>query len=162
MRSWTLFDKELLEREIEDVLDEAHSMLPLRRPVQVEWRNYPATAGRALLEDSRICLSHILLTTAERVRDTVLHEYAHLFVFERWGYGAKPHGPEWRDAVQLLGLEPEVTHAYSGRKARRKRRLICRCEKCSAIIRRSRPLMRRREYTHVGCGGRVVEDRRKR
>ena len=49
----------------------------------------------------------------EQLRDTVLHELAHLLVHMNYGHRqprCKPHGPEWQDMMEILGVEPEVCH----------------------------------------------------
>jgi predicted SprT family Zn-dependent metalloprotease len=143
------------ERVIEEAKREAAMALPLRREVRTVWKNYPVTAGRAFIQESVICLSRKLLTTRERVRDTWLHEYAHLYVFEKHGRQVPPHGREWRAAMLELGLTPKATHDYECERRRMPRPYACACERCGLILQRTRPLKRNREYHHIGCGGRI-------
>lgn len=133
--------------------------LPLARRVRVEWQPLPVTAGVAKWEGFRIVLSSRLLTTEQRVWDTVLHEYAHLAVFEQRGLKAKPHGAEWKDAMAILGQPPEVTHDYECARVRRRRRYVCVCNVCNEEIRRMRPLKAGCAYRHVGCGGLIRMER---
>lgn len=146
------FDRDVAAQEALTFGLERH---PLERQVAVEWRNYKVTAGRAYLDGYRICLSAHLLNTYERVRETFLHEFAHLVAFERWGRGIKPHGPEWRRVMGSLGLTPDATHSYECTIKRRARPFSFRCEACGEILTRTRPLKPRRIYRHVGCGGRI-------
>lgn len=136
-------------------LKEAKAVLPMNGTPTIAWRNYRVTAGKAFLRDNLICLSKPLLTTPVRVRDTVLHEYAHLYVHEQCGFSAKPHGKEWRSAMRLLGLEPEVTHKYDCHRREARAKHAYPCERCGEIIHRMRPLRWGQKYVHVGCGGRI-------
>ncbi|MGI8922891.1 MAG: SprT-like domain-containing protein [Fimbriimonadales bacterium] len=152
------FDKEQgvdMDACVHSALAEAAVICPLQREVDVRWRNYPVTAGRAYLRESAICLSANLLTTPERARETLLHEYAHLVVFERYGHKARPHGPEWRAAMRALGLAASATHSYDCVRRLRPKPYAVRCEACGVRLPRSRPLKRNRLYKHVGCGGRI-------
>ena len=38
--------------------------------------------------------------------EVLCHELAHLIVYQRHGRAAKPHGPEWRELVELAGYKP--------------------------------------------------------
>lgn len=143
------------------VLAYAMTVEALRRPPTLEWKRYPVTAGRAYPQESRICLSAPLLTTEERVRETLLHEYAHLVVYERYGAQVQPHGAEWEAIMQRLGVTPERTHRYPCLPTPKPRRtLIYRCQRCGEEIPRVRPLKRGRAYYHVKCGGSVRLNRR--
>lgn len=147
---------------VTDAIVFGQTFLPLRIPVIVEWTDYPVTAGRAFLGENRICLSRKLLTTAERVWETVLHEYAHLVVWEFHGKNVAAHGTEWKNAMRALGLEPRVTHNYECERRRREKPFAYKCKNCSFILWRTRPFKRGRSYTHVGCGGRFVAERKQR
>ncbi|MBA3725685.1 MAG: SprT-like domain-containing protein [Armatimonadetes bacterium] len=156
------FDKEPgvdIDACVHSTLAEAAAIFPLKREVVVRWRNYPVTAGRAYLRESAICLSANLLTTPERARETLLHEYAHLVVFERFGRKARPHGPEWRAAMQALGLAASVTHSYNCVRRPMPKPYAVRCEACGVRLPRSRPLKGGRLYKHIGCGGRIRMER---
>lgn len=150
---------EELDELAHKLLERARAILPVRRRVRIEWRNYPITAGRAYVDEGLICLSKPLLTTPRRVKDTVLHEYAHIYVYERWGDSARAHGPEWREAMRYLGLPPEVTHEYLIKRRRRPYAYVCR--KCGAKFRRVRPLRKTSHYWHRDCGGRIVAYRKR-
>ncbi|MCL6623788.1 MAG: SprT-like domain-containing protein [Fimbriimonadales bacterium] len=150
---------EELDAIAHQLLERARAILPVRRKVRIEWRNYPITAGRAYVDEGLICLSKPLLTTPRRVKDTVLHEYAHIYVYERWGDAARAHGPEWREAMRYLGLPPEVTHEYLIKRRRKPYAYVC--QKCGAKFHRSRALTETSWYRHQNCGGRIVAYRRK-
>lgn len=47
------------------------------------------------------------------VREVLVHELAHLAVYEKHGTTVYPHGPEWRDHVCALGLVPRVNFVLS-------------------------------------------------
>lgn len=145
----------------ERALRHAHAVFPLPKPPTVEWKRYPVTAGRAYPMENRICLSALLLTSEERVRETLLHEYAHLVVYHRFGRKPRPHGEEWKRVMTALGVSPERTHNYAPLPTSKPRRtLIYRCARCGEEIPRVRPLKRGRAYYHVKCGGSVRLNRR--
>lgn len=135
----------------------AMKKLPIEREVKIEWKNYSATAGRAYLEEFRICLSRKILITELRIRETTLHEYAHLWVYEKYGNKARPHGAEWKRAMKRLGLPPAVCHSYDIERREVEKSLVFYCSACGATIPRTRPLKRNRIYSHVGCGGRITK-----
>lgn len=141
----------------QDALAFASKKLPMLRDVRIEWKNYATTAGRAYLAEARICLSKKILITEPRIRETTLHEYAHLWVFEKYGNKARPHGAEWKRAMKKLGLPPIVCHSYEIARREIEKPLVFYCEVCGASIPRMRPLKRNRIYTHVGCGGRITK-----
>jgi SprT protein len=86
----------------------------------------------------------------------VLHEYAHLYVFENFGTRAKPHGPEWRDAMKVLGGEGRATHNYPVERKSMQPRIAYKCNVCGWVLERVRRFKRNRIYIHVGCGGRFI------
>lgn len=143
------------DHAVEYALELAMRLLPMPAPPSVEWRPYRTTAGRAYFDENTIRLSSILLTDGDRIHETVLHEYAHLWVHMRYGGRAKPHGTEWQHAMRVLGADPSVTHQYAVQRNRVPRRLVYACSTCGAKIRRVRPLKRNYIYVHTGCGGRI-------
>jgi SprT protein len=72
----------------------------------------------------------------ELLREIVLHEAAHVAVWERHGDGAKPHGPEWAALVDAVGYLPRldfrVTRTRRGSDGRRLPPLVYehRCDEC--------------------------------
>lgn len=136
-----------------EALEIARERVPSALVPAIEWTNYPTAAGRAYLQERKICLSRVVLKTHAHVYDTVLHEYAHLVVYARHGRKAKPHGPEWRQVMADLGIPPKVTHDYPVERRTVARRYSFRCNACGFILWRVRPFKRNRIYSHVGCGG---------
>lgn len=110
-------------------------------------------AGVAHYVNRRIVLSSLLLTDSERLRDTLIHEYAHLLAYERHGRAAANHGPAWQQAMADLGAKPEVRHPYAVE--RKPGKLVYACSKCGSEVRRHRHLKRGYIYTHRDCGGRL-------
>jgi predicted SprT family Zn-dependent metalloprotease len=137
----------------EDALRTAMAKLPCQGTPLLEWTHYPTTAGRAFMREFRIRLSSVVLRDHAQVYDTVLHEYAHLYVFERYGVHARPHGPEWKRAMKKLGLPARVTHNYPVERRTQEPKHYYRCNLCGFILSRVRPFKRNRIYSHVGCGG---------
>ena len=113
------------------------------------------TAGMAYYRINTIGLSKTVLTTPEAVRETLLHEYAHLLAVERHGVKAANHGPAWQQAMTDFGLAPIVRHNMPVRRNAKKVRVIYTCKRCGVEIVRSRRLAARRKYLHVRCGGQI-------
>ncbi len=66
----------------------------------------------------------------EGLEDTVPHEIAHYFVDSMYTGRPKPHGPEWREVMNLFGIEnPRATSDYdtSGLGVRKQKRMKYRC-----------------------------------
>lgn len=136
-----------------EALEIARRKVPCSQAPVIRWANYPTTAGRAFFREFEIRLSSTVLKTYDQVYDTVLHEYAHLVVFEQFGLKAKPHGNEWRRVMKALGLKPTVTHNYPVERQTRQRKYSYKCKLCGFILMRVRPFKRNRIYSHIGCGG---------
>jgi predicted SprT family Zn-dependent metalloprotease len=145
-----------LDLEARRLLAELCDRFPIERAPTLEWRDYRTTAGTAHYDRWAIALSRRLMTDSARLRDTLLHEYAHLLAFHRAGKAGRGHGPAWRRAMQDLGLSPDVAHRYECRRNRPRRRVIYACRTCGTEIVRLRLLPRRRQYIHAGCGGGIA------
>ena len=128
---------------------------PLGYKPQLRWSNLRVTAGLAHYDTNAISLSRIVLTDEERVRATLIHEYAHLLAVKRHGPKAAAHGREWQSAMRDLGEPPVVRHRYEVRRNAKRQRVTYRCVKCGAHLPRSRKLPKRRQFVHASCGGRL-------
>jgi SprT protein len=110
------------------------------------------TAGRAYYQFRCIRLNPILLLENESnfIHRTVAHECAHLIAFEMHGPIIRPHGPEWKDVMVMLGLDPKRCHNYDTSRARVRRQRFYRygCN-CRAIWKSGRTHFRiqRRELS---------------
>lgn len=144
---------EVLQSEAEQTLRECWRRFPLKAPVKLEWRNYRVTAGMAHYRLNLITLSPAVLTTAEAVRDTVIHEFAHLLAFMRYGVPGKGHGLPWQQAMLDLGAQPQVRHSYAVQRNTRRQQVEYRCLRCGVTFLRARRLPTRRVYVHANCGG---------
>lgn len=114
----------------------------LRNRISVEWnRRMRSCAGRAFWPKGVIQLNPKLVGISEtEVRQTVLHELAHLIAYERNpSRPIKSHGKEWRTACVDVGIPDEkATHelALPSRVLKRKWRYDC--PKCDKVIERVR------------------------
>ncbi len=140
---------ELAERE----LDRLCAAFPLGYRPAIEWRPFRTTAGMAYFRRKAIGLGAKLLTTPERLADTLVHEYAHLLAFTRHGGRGTGHGPLWRQAMVELGAAPHVRHTYEVARNATRQSVLYRCVRCGASIERRRRLPRNRVYVHAACGG---------
>lgn len=126
---------------------------PLSYVPIIKWKKLRVSAGLAYYRSGSIGLSTVILDTPERVRHTLLHEYAHLLAVERHGRKAANHGIHWKQAMHDLGLEPKVRHTYECVRNAPRQKVTYRCQRCGTCIERSRRLPRNRKYVHARCGG---------
>ena len=72
------------------------------------------TAGQAFINLNHIRLNGQLLNenVEHFIKQTVAHEYAHLFCYQTYGNAAKPHGSEWQVLMRRLGCDPNRCHSY--------------------------------------------------
>lgn len=95
---------------------------------------------------------------AHFLEHTVAHEVAHLLACWRHGAGALGHGPAWREAMALFGVEPSVCHTYDTSRsiAWRQRRWPYRCgcpwPQQLTTTRHNRVQLRRATYLCRTCG----------
>lgn len=137
----------------ERLLDEAMGRFPLSTRPKIVWKKLRVTAGQAFYRTGTIGLSSILLDAPDKLRTTLLHEYAHLLAYQRKGKAAANHGEAWRQAMRDLGLEPNVRHQYQCERNTPRQAVVYRCRRCGQEFARSRRLPRNRKYVHAGCGG---------
>ncbi len=107
----------------------------LSERVQVKWNSrLQTTAGRAHYNESRIELNPRLIAVADlaEIERTLKHELAHLVAYERCAKVQRrrlqPHGREWREACEELGISGEARcHelALPGRRMQRKFSYAC-------------------------------------
>jgi len=123
----------------------------LARAVSVSWNSRMRTAaGRAFAREWRIELNPRLQdlpgdSRDAELRNTFLHELAHLVAFARVGRKRiAPHGPEWRQACHDLGIPGEDRcHALDFEPRRLAKRFSYACPACGVVILRVRRLRRR-------------------
>lgn len=126
---------------------------PMGYTPTLTWRNLRVTAGLAMYQKQEIVLSRLVLTDAERLRITLIHEYAHLLAFKRLGRKGAGHGKAWREAMVELGLPPTVQHNYPVQRNAKRQSVVYRCVRCGSQLTRARILPKRRKYVHARCGG---------
>ncbi|MEQ1821742.1 MAG: SprT-like domain-containing protein [Fimbriimonadaceae bacterium] len=142
-----------MKESAEELLSQLMISFPLsRRPVLV-WKKMSSSAGKAYFHTWQISLSTVLIIDEERMKDTLVHEFAHLLAFERHGRRGAGHGQAWRQAMADLGAPATVRHTYEVVRRPVERKLIYKCTVCGTEIRRVQPLKRGYVYTHRGCGG---------
>ena len=134
-------------------LDRLLLLYPLGYRPALEWRAFRTTAGMAYFRRRAIGLGAAVLTTPERLVETLVHEYAHLLAHARHGAAGVGHGPAWRQAMTDLGAEPRVHHTYEVVRNVPGRRVVYRCVRCGVLIERRRRLPRKSTYVHARCGG---------
>ncbi len=139
----------------DEILDKLMSEFPLRSRPEIVWKPLRVTAGIAYYRVNRIGLSSLLLTTEERLRTTLIHEYAHLLAVQRHGPLAASHGACWKQAMHDLGATPERTHRYEVQRNNAQQQVTYQCKRCGAKIVRARRLSKKRKYVHANCGGRI-------
>jgi SprT protein len=137
----------------ENLLEKLCAAFPLGYSPTLDWRRLRVTAGVAYYKEGRIALSEILLDGEERLRVTLIHEYAHLLAFKRHGRRGVGHGEGWQRAMKDLGMEARVRHTYEVSRNKPRQQVVYRCSKCGQSFTRARRLPKRRKYVHANCGG---------
>lgn len=137
-------------------LNEAVQQFPLSYEPILEWRRYSVTAGMAHYMQGRITLSAVVLKDPEHIRETLLHEYAHLLAFDRHGRKGAGHGKHWKQAMVDLGLEPKVHHHYEVVRNQSRQVVVYQCKKCGESFSRKRRLTQSKRYFHRQCGGQIA------
>jgi SprT protein len=118
--------------------------------ISVRWNPRMRTAaGRAFYESLRIELNPSLLHLEgvdgeAEVDRTLKHELAHLVAFHRAaGRRIEPHGPEWQQACDDLGIGGEARcHTLPLESRRLAKKLIYECPACGSEIHRVRRFRR--------------------
>ncbi len=126
-----------------------HDISPVPK---LEWsRRMRHTLGRAYMRQDLIRLSAWL--DHRQAHDTLRHELAHIAVGSR--RRLKPHGPQWRDWAERLGIEPRAVSRNGPANAppRRDNRMAwgLECKKCGIRLVRQRVLG---GLYHKDCGPR--------
>ncbi|WP_457676094.1 SprT family zinc-dependent metalloprotease [Thiolapillus sp.] len=100
------------------------------------------------------------------LRRTPGHEVAHYVIHQMHPrQRLRPHGPEWRQLMESLGLEPSRCHEFDtgGVTTRRQRRFSyrCACRKHElSATRHNRVIRGQAEYRCTHCGERLVAQSR--
>ena len=144
-----------LHEDAEELLEFLFARFPMSKRPNLIWRPYRTTAGMAHLDTWSISLGAKVLITQTRMRETLLHEYAHLLAVHRHGMKARGHGEAWKQAMRDLGLPPEVHHQYECERNQPRQLVRYRCERCQFEFTRRRRLTRGRTYLHIRCGGKI-------
>lgn len=135
------------------LLSELCQKFPVGREIGLHWKRYRTTAGTANYRHFVISLSPIVITDEEKLRSTLIHEYAHLLAYARAGRKGAGHGPAWQQAMRDLGAEPRVTHSYPVQRNQSRQVVEYRCVKCGFSFEKKRRFPKRRKYIHRDCGG---------
>ncbi|MBN6080186.1 SprT family zinc-dependent metalloprotease [Aggregatibacter actinomycetemcomitans] len=94
-------------------LAEAHFNQPFSMP-QINYELKGSKAGLAYLQENTIKFNRTLLleNTEEFIHQVVLHELAHLVVYQHYGR-VQPHGKEWQFVMtEIFHLPAEVCHQF--------------------------------------------------
>jgi len=115
--------------------------------VKIIWnRKMRSTAGRAFLYEAKVELNPKLLhlnndlaESLTQVRQTLLHELAHLLAHHRYGRGITAHGVEWKQACADLGIPGEsAPHQLNLPTRTQQKKWGYSCPNCLEIILRVR------------------------
>ncbi|MCE5302612.1 MAG: SprT family zinc-dependent metalloprotease [Planctomycetaceae bacterium] len=103
----------------------------LAQAIQIEWnRRFTRRLGDAIFNpitfQSTIRLSIPLwpIASEQDRMETVVHEACHLIVWHKFNQFIKPHGPEWRQAMENCGVQPLRTHEVDRTSLARRQRLF--------------------------------------
>jgi predicted SprT family Zn-dependent metalloprotease len=124
--------------------------------VKIVWnRRMRSTAGRAFLTLAKVELNPKLLYIGDdplvHVRQTLLHELAHLLAHQRYGRKISAHGAEWKQACADLGIPGEsATHSLPLPSIKQRRNWRYTCPVCLEMIDRVKR-MRRNSACYECC-----------
>ncbi|PLX89295.1 MAG: hypothetical protein C0619_11545 [Desulfuromonas sp.] len=149
---WSLV-RQVVEQSSGERLLETISALPVRRSSAVRsLGSYVSRAGQP------ICIRLQFAQEPQTLRDTFLHELAHLCDHLSNQPGKryrKAHGSGWTRWAEQLGLDGKVRGRSDvlSRLAKERLKTVAVCRTCGAELQRLRRLSRRYQYTHRHCGG---------
>lgn len=141
-------EKEKIYDGIIKIIDDAISLLGEKAgvdyalKVNIVWnKRMRSTAGRAFLDLGKVELNPKLLFIGEdplgHVRETLLHELAHLLAYHRYGHKILAHGNEWKRACADLGIPGEsATHRLPLPSRQLKKKWSYTCPVCFEITNR--------------------------
>lgn len=142
-------EKEEIYDGIVTMVDDAISLLARHageayaRSVKIVWnRRMRSTAGRAFLSLAKVELNPKLLYMGKdplaHVRQTLLHELAHLLAHQRYsmkGRKISAHGAEWKQACADLGIPGEsATHSLPLPSTKQRKKWRYTCPECLEVI----------------------------
>lgn len=148
-------DNQVIYHGIVSIVDDAISILSrhagekFANSVTIRWNpRMRSTAGRAFLLEAKVELNPKLLhldndtqQSLSQVRQTLLHELAHLLAHHRHGHRIAAHGKEWKQACSDLGIPGEsTTHQLNLPTRTQKKKWSYTCPHCAEIILRVRPM----------------------
>ena len=139
----------------ERVLDDLCARFPLGYRPLLTWRAFRTTAGIADYSKRAIGLGAAVLKDEDSLRETLVHEYAHLLAERRSGRAGRGHGRAWIQAMRDLGAHPEVRHKLDCQRNQSRQVVSYLCERCGVVFDRKRRLPTGRRYVHRDCGGRL-------
>jgi SprT protein len=142
-----------LRHEAEILLADLTRRFPMSYEARIVWKAMRVSAGMAYFRTGLIGLSSRVLDDSEKLRLTLVHEYAHLLAVDRHGRKAAGHGPLWQNVMIELGAAPTVRHRYQVERNQPRQRVTYLCVRCGTLVHRARRLPKRRRYVHAPCGG---------
>jgi predicted SprT family Zn-dependent metalloprotease len=146
-----------LQELAEEMLTTLMTACPIGYRPKILWkRQLRVSAGMAYMGRGEIGLSVHLITTPERLQSTLVHEYAHLVAFQRYGRKGLGHGKPWRDAMRELGAPPEVYHRYEVVRNRANNPVHYKCVKCGATFTRRKVIRNLSTVRHRACHGVIM------
>ena len=139
-------EKEEIYDGIVTIVDGAISLLAEKAggsyasTVNIVWnKRMRSTAGRAFLNLAKVELNPKLLHLGDdplvHVRQTLLHELAHLLAHHRSGRKICAHGAEWKQACVDLGIPGEsATHSLPLPSRKQRKKWSYACPVCLEVI----------------------------
>lgn len=108
-----------------------------------------------------VCIRLQFAQERQNLRDTFLHELAHLCDHLTHQSGLKyrnAHGDGWALWAREFGIEPNVRGESAALEQLYQTRLrtVAVCDRCGAELRRLQRLRRDRRYVHTRCGGSLI------
>lgn len=149
-----------LHEEIQRCIATLRDRLGIHLPPPAVHVNIRGTmAGQARIDDNQLRFNPQLLHQYgdQFIRDTVPHEVAHLAAYKAHGRRIRPHGPEWKSIMRVLGADASRCHNYAVQPTRQlqRYRYRCRCREHELTSIRHKRAQRGTRYICTDCGTRL-------
>ena len=150
-------------QHINNINDQYKLTIP---PVQIGFDLKGRNAGIFELRNSlcRIRFNKIILINnfEQSLEQTVPHETAHYLTYKIFGRrNIKPHGPQWREIMKILGATADIYHNFDLKNVpiRQQRRFIysCNCKQHELTATRHNRVFREHATYHCRLCGNILK-----
>ncbi|EAQ65893.1 putative SprT protein [Marinomonas sp. MED121] len=124
------------------------------KPPKIALNQRGSAAGTAYLQRHEVRFNQAMYEQDPQgfIRTVVPHEVAHIFVYQHYGKGVKPHGKEWKFVMEyVFGVKAERTHNFDVVRSGKEFLYLCDCSEHSLTIRRHNKVLKGMKYQCRNC-----------